>query len=350
MVTPVTIADRRIGPGEPCFIIAEAGVNHNGDLELAKQLIDIAVEAKADAVKFQTFQAERLASAEAPKARYQLETTDAHESQVEMLRRLELSPEAHQRLAAYCRERDIVFLSTPFDEASADLLGDLGVAAFKISSGDLTNLPLLIHVAKKGQPIILSTGMSTLEEVHEAVQALRSAKVVALILLHCVSSYPADPSDINLRAIQTLAEAFDVPVGYSDHTIGLEVSFAAVALGARVIEKHVTLDRALSGPDHRMSLEPAELTALVRGIRNVESALGNGKKVPASSEFEVAAIARKSLVAARHIPLGSTLTEELIAIKRPGTGLSPAMLKSVVGRRVRQEVPAGTVLTRDMVG
>ena len=345
----VEIAGRPVGPGHPCFIIAEAGVNHNGDLNQAKQLIDAASEAKADAVKFQTFKAERVASASAPKAAYQLQRTDRRESQREMLRRLELSEEAHRELIAYCAARGILFLSTPFEEASADLLERVGVCAFKIPSGEITNLPLLEHVARKGKPMIVSTGMSTLAEVEAAVRSIQAAGNGALVLLQCVSNYPADPSDANLRAMRTMADAFTRPVGYSDHTPGIEVALAAVALGACVIEKHLTLDRALPGPDHHASLEPAEFSALVRGVRTVEAALGHGRKEPASSEAATAAVARKSLVAARHIPRGTPLTQELLSIKRPGTGLPPSALSVVLGRKAAQEIPAETVLTWEMV-
>lgn len=347
--SPVTIAGRQIGSGQPCFIIAEAGVNHNGDIALAKRLVDAAVTAQADAVKFQTFKANRLATACAPKARYQLEQTDRQESHVEMLQRLELSEQAHREVSSYCRHRGIVFLSTPFDESSADFLEGLGVPAFKIPSGELTNLPLLAHIARKGRPMIVSTGMATLEEVGAAVETIRREGTAQLLLLHCVSNYPANPAEANLRAMQTMAEAFGLPVGYSDHTPGIEVALAAVALGSCVIEKHFTLDRELPGPDHLASVEPGALAALVRGIRTVETALGHGRKEPAPSEADVAIAARKSLVAAQRIPQGSRLTRELIAIKRPGTGLPPAMLEQVVGRVATEDIPADTVLTLEML-
>jgi N-acetylneuraminate synthase len=263
----IQVGNKLIGPGQPVFVIAEAGVNHNGDLKLARALIDVAVEAGADAVKFQTFRAERLATPDAPKAEYQVQTTGNAESQFEMLRRLELSADAHRELQAYCHERGIIFLSTPFDEEAVDLLDESGVAAFKISSGDLTNSPLLEHVASKGKPVILSTGMSELSELIEAVSVLNTAGCENPVLLHCVSNYPADPAEVNLRAMQTMRSAFDVPVGFSDHTQGIDVALAAVALGACVIEKHFTLDRTMPGPDHRASLEPTELRELVRSIR-----------------------------------------------------------------------------------
>ena len=349
MVTTVRIGGHTIGPGYPCFVVAEAGVNHNGEPEKTFRLVDAAVRAGADAVKFQTFTAEQLATRDAPKAGYQAEVTGSGESQFEMLRRLELSAEAHRELLAYSRQHGILFMSTPFGEDSADLLDELGIAVFKIPSGEITNLPFLAHVARKGKPMIISTGMATLGEVETAMRVVRDAGARDLVLLHCVSNYPARPSDVNLRAMETMAAVFEVPVGYSDHTAGMEVALAAVALGACVLEKHVTLDRSLPGPDHRASLEPAEFAALVTGIRTVEGALGNGCKEPAASEAEMAAVARKSLVAARHIPAGSKLTEEMLAAKRPGTGLPPAMRSQLLGRVVSRDIPAGTLLTLDMI-
>lgn len=349
MVTPIEIAGRRVGPDQPCFIIAEAGVNHNGDQKLAKQLVDVAVEVGADAVKFQTFNAERLVTPDAPKATYQLETTAASESQLEMLRRLELSPEVQRELMDYCRQRGILFMSTPFDEESADFLAELPVEVFKIPSGEITNLPFLGHVARKGKPMMVSTGMSNLGEVETAVRTIHTAGNQDLVLLHCVSNYPAQPRDANLRAMLTMAAEFSVPVGYSDHTPGIEVALAAVALGACVIEKHFTLDRTLPGPDHQASLEPQELDALVRGIRTVESALGHGRKEPAASEADIAAVARKSLVAARDMPAGVRLTDEMIAVRRPGTGLPPAMRRHIVGLTAKQDISAGALLTLEML-
>ncbi len=345
----IEVAGRKIGPGQPCFIIAEAGVNHNGDIRLAKRLIDVAAEARADAVKFQTFKADRLASVGAPKAAYQRNLSDAGSSQRDMLSGLELSPAAHVELQGYCQERGLVFLSTPFDEESSELLDQMGVPLFKIGSGEITNLPFLRIIAKRGKPIILSTGMSYLSEVDAAVRAIREAGCEQLILLHCVSSYPANPADANLRAMKTLETVFGTPAGYSDHTLGLETALASVALGASVLEKHFTLDRSLPGPDHRASLEPQELAAMVRAVRIVESTLGHGRKEPTASEQDTAAAARKSLVAARDIPAGSKLTEESIAIKRPGTGLPPGMLPRLVGRTVRTQIPADTLITLEML-
>ena len=343
------IGEKEVGFDRPSFIIAEAGVNHNGSVETAKQLIDAAVGAGADAVKFQTFKPEQLVSPAAPKAAYQRRTTDAAESQLEMLQKLELSLEAHRDLQAYCQERGVLFMSTPFDEGSVDLLAELGVPVFKIGSGEVTNWPFLTYIAGKGKPIIFSTGMAYLSEVDEAVRVIRDAGNDQLVLLHCVSNYPADPRDVNLHAMHTMKAAFHLPVGYSDHTPGVEVALAAVALGACVIEKHFTLDRQLPGPDHRASLEPDELKAMVRGIRLVEQALGSGRKVPAPSEADTTRVARRSLVAARDIAAGTVLTEEDLAVKRPGTGLPPAMRPYVIGRTARTAIPAGTLIRLEML-
>jgi N,N'-diacetyllegionaminate synthase len=348
-IRPVAIGDRLVGPGHPCFVIAEAGVNHNGDLNLARRLVDAAVAAGADAIKFQTFSAERLVTRAAPKAEYQIRTTDAHESQFEMLERLELDAEAHLDLVRYCRGRGILFLSTPFDEESCDLLDSLGVPAFKIGSGDLTNVFLLRDAADRGKPLIVSTGMATLNEVARAVDAVRQQGCHDLVLLHCVSNYPADPADANLRAITTLREAFGVPVGFSDHTDGDTVALAAVALGACVVEKHLTLDRQLAGPDHQASVEQGELTAMIRRIRSVEAALGDGRKAPRTSETSVSAVARRSLVAARFIAAGTILERDMMAVRRPGTGLGPEQLNSLVGKRALRDVPEGALLEWEMV-
>jgi len=345
----VHIGGRAVGPGRPCFVIAEAGVNHNGDVAQAHRLVDAAVEAKADAVKFQTFSADRLASTTAPKAEYQQQTTDPAESQQEMLRRLELSASAHRELLEHCREKDLAFLSSPFDQACADLLEEMDVPAFKIPSGEITNLSYLKHIAAKGRPMVVSTGMANLSEVEAAVEAVRSVGEPGIVLLHCVSNYPADPADVNLRAMHTMQQAFGVPVGYSDHVPRNEVAFAAVALGACVVEKHFTLDHSLPGPDHKASLEPNELAALVEGVRMIERALGDGRKRPAASEADTAAVARKSLVAAHEIPAGTVLTEAMIAVKRPGTGLPPVMQPHLVGRTARETILADALLTLEML-
>ncbi len=344
----INIANKKIGPGYPCMIIAEAGVNHNGRLDMACQLIDVAVEAGADAVKFQTFRAERLLISGAPKADYQIKATSRNESQYEMLESLELSPEIHQELMSYCLHKDILFMSSPFDKESADLLKKLNVAAYKIPSGEITNLSLLNHVARKGLPMIISTGMASLTEVKEAVKVVKACGNEEILLLHCVSNYPTNPVDANLLAIKTMTQELSVPVGYSDHTMGSEVSLAAVALGACVIEKHFTLDRSQHGPDHHISLEPDELAGLVRSIRVVESALGHGRKEPALVEEEVAAVARRSLVAAKEISAGSAVTEDMISFRRPGTGLPPSMCNNLIGKIVRQDVKIGTLFTLEM--
>lgn len=349
VVSTIYIKERPIGPGHPCFIIGEAGVNHNGNLEMALRLVDAAVEAGVDAVKFQTFSTERVMTRSAPKAGYQLETTGDSGNQFDMVRQLELPPEAFVELNSYCGERNILFLSSPFDEISADLLEELGIAAFKVPSGEITNLPFLTHLASKRKPMIVSTGMSNLSEVAAAVRTIEKAGNQDLVLLQCTSNYPANPGDANLRAMLTMEAAFDVPAGYSDHTPGMHVPLAAIALGACVLEKHFTLNRSLPGPDHLASLEPEELTDLVNGIRIVEASLGSGRKEPSDSEANTALVARKSLVAAQDITAGSTITGELIAIKRPGAGLLPSMLPYVVGRSVRVDIAEDTLITLEML-
>lgn len=345
----IEVDHRLIGRNQPCFIIAEAGVNHNGNLMMALELVDAAVAAKADAVKFQTFKAEAVISTSAPKADYQLRTTGAVDSQLEMAKRLELSYDQFGEIKAYCNRRGILFLSTPFDHDSADFLDELGVSAFKIPSGEITNFPFLEHIARMGKPLILSTGMSYLDEVGEALCVVRAAGNREVVLLHCVSNYPAESADTNLRAMQTMANAFGVPVGYSDHTLGVEVALAAVALGACVVEKHFTLDCSLPGPDHGASMEPDDLSALVKGIRIVEGALGHGRKEPAPSEANTADVARRSLVAACDIAEGTILMEQHIAIKRPGTGLAPSLRKGLVGRKSRRFIPVDALLSLEML-
>jgi N,N'-diacetyllegionaminate synthase len=310
-------------------------VNHNGSLELALRLVDAAKASGADAVKFQSFRADSLATASAHKAAYQERTVPNSESQLEMLRRLQLDAKAHRRVIEYCKEVGIEFLSSPFDNESADLLESMNVAMYKIPSGEITNIPFLEYLARKQKPLILSTGMSTLGEVEEAVHAIDSAAHVPLTLLHCVTEYPAPYPAVNLRAMNTLKQAFGLPVGYSDHTPGTEIAIAATALGAEVIEKHFTLDRSLPGPDHAASLEPNELKQMVTAIRHVESALGDGIKAPAPCEIPNITVARKSIVAAHYLPSGHKLSGQDLSIKRPGTGLGPKLLASVVGRTLR---------------
>jgi N,N'-diacetyllegionaminate synthase len=317
------------------LIIAEAGVNHNGDLTLARQLIDVAAAAGADRVKFQTFSADRLVTVSADKAPYQARATGSEESQHAMLRRLELSRAMHVELIGHCTARGIEFFSTGFDAASVDLLAELGASSFKIPSGEITNLPYLRHVGRYGKPVILSTGMSSLGEIEAALAVLEQSGTPRnhITVLHCTTEYPAPMAEVNLRAMLTIRDAFGVAVGYSDHTPGIEVAIAAVALGAEVIEKHFTLDRALPGPDHKASLEPAELHALVKTIRNVELALGDGVKRPTASELSNRPIGRRSIVAAKAIEPGELFSEDNLTTKRPGTGLSPMRWDEVLGRK-----------------
>ena len=342
-----TVAGRAIGDGAPVFIVAEAGVNHNGDMSLARRLVEAAADAGADAVKFQTFSTDALVSREAPKATYQRESTGDGENQRDMLARLELTADQHAELQQRCGKRGLVFFSAPFDERAADALESLDVPLFKIPSGEITNLPLLRHIAAKGRPVILSTGMSTVDEVETAVAVIRDSGDPPLALLHCLSAYPAPAAEVNLRAMDVLRQRFGVPVGLSDHTPGIEVAVAAVARGARIVEKHLTLDKTLPGPDHRASLDPAEFAALVRAIRSVESALGDGEKRPMPSEMDTRRVARKSLVAARAIRAGERLTAELIRVKRPGTGIQPAELERALGRAVKRALAADQVIGWD---
>lgn len=317
-------------------IIAEAGVNHNGSLELARQLIDKAAMAGADIVKFQTFKAERLVSKYAKKADYQKRTTNVDESQYCMIKKLELDFNAHLDLIRYAKEKGIVFLSTAFDIESAELLNTLGLSIFKIPSGEITNLPYLQKIGSFGKKVILSTGMANLGEIEYALNVLREAGTSEFIVLHCNTEYPTPMEDVNLLAMNTIKCAFDVQVGYSDHTLGIEIPIAAVALGARVIEKHFTLDRNMEGPDHKASLEPNELKQMITSIRNIEMALGTGIKAPSNSEMKNRAIARKSIVAIKVINEGEIFTEENIAIKRPGDGISPVRWYEIIGKRARR--------------
>lgn len=317
------------------LIIAEAGVNHNGDMSLAKELIAAAAEAGADLVKFQTFVAANIVSRSAPKAAYQKGATDPQESQQEMVRKLELTRENHLELIAECENQGIGFFSTAFDQDSTDLLEELGGGDIvKVPSGELTNLPYLRHLTRQGKHVLLSTGMANLGEIEAAINVVEQAGTPRekITVLHCTTEYPTPMEDVNLRAMVNIGKAFSVSVGYSDHTPGIEVPIAAVALGATVIEKHFTLDRTLPGPDHRASLEPDELKAMVQGIRNIEKALGDGIKRPSPSERKNKPIARKSLVAACPIKAGEAFTEENLMAKRPGTGISPMRWDEVIGR------------------
>jgi N,N'-diacetyllegionaminate synthase len=326
-------------------IIAEAGVNHNGDLNLAKKLIDVASDAGADFVKFQTFKALNLVTKDAKKASYQL-AANSQESQHDMLRRLELTEEMHYELLDYCSSRKIGFLSTAFDIQSVDFLLNLGQKFFKIPSGEIDNLPYLRHIGKLGLPIFLSTGMSTMDDIQLAIGALEGAGVSRdrIVVLHCTTEYPAPMNDVNLRAMLTIKNAFNVVVGYSDHTLGIEVAIAAVAMGAKVIEKHFTLDRNLAGPDHKASLEPEELRTMILAIRNIEIALGNDLKAPTSNELSNKLVSRKSIVASRTINIGDVFTVENIAAKRPGTGISPMRWDEIIGQRAKRAFSADDLI------
>ncbi len=329
------------------LIIAEAGVNHNGDIELAKKLVDAAVNAGADLVKFQTFNAEQLATRNAPKANYQTLTTDESQSQLAMLRQLELTKEMHKTLIAFCDSRHIEFFSTGFDIESLNYLASLGTKRFKIPSGEITNLPYLRIVGSYGKSVILSTGMSTLGEIESALHEMEKAGTqrTQITVLHCNTEYPTPMYDVNLRAMCTIRDALGVAVGYSDHTPGIEVPVAAVALGATVIEKHLTLDRNLPGPDHKASLEPDEFAAMVRSIRNIEQSMGDGIKRPSSSEAKNKPIARKSLVAAKPIRAGDQFTAENITAKRPASGISPMRWDEVIGRVAKRDFAADELIS-----
>jgi N,N'-diacetyllegionaminate synthase len=313
------------------FVIAEAGVNHNGNREIARQMIDEAVKFKADAIKFQTFRSEYVISKYAQKAAYQRKTTNAEESQLEMVKRLELTHDEFRDLKEYCNKKSILFLSTPFDLVSIDFLQSIGIAMWKIPSGEITNLPYLIKIAKTGKPVILSTGMSTLEEVKTAIDILRQNGSGEVTVLHCNTEYPTPYEDVNLKAMQTIHNELGVKVGYSDHTSGIEVPIAAVAMGAVIVEKHFTLDKNMIGPDHKASLEPHEFAAMVQAIRNIEKSLGTGGKKPSPSEIKNLPIARKSIVAVRDIAKGEKFAEDNITVKRPGNGISPMRWFEVLG-------------------
>ncbi len=343
----VSIGRRKIGGGFPVFVIAEAGVNHNGKLPLAKKLVDAAKNAGADAVKFQTFKAEKLAARRAPLAAYQKK--EGAQSQREMLRALELSENDFRELFHHAKKKNMLFLSTPFDEESADFLDSLGARAFKVGSGELTNLPLLSHLAKKKKPVILSTGMAVLSEIKDAVAALERDGCADIVLLHCVSSYPAPLEACNVRAVKTLEKTFHVPCGFSDHTTGFEAGCAAVALGARCIEKHFTLDSSLPGPDHKMSLEPHELARYIQSLHDVEASLGDGTKKPAPCENDVRRIARKSVVSARDIVKGERIVQTMLCMKRPGTGIMPRDVKKVIGKIAKKNIPADTLIKWSMM-
>lgn len=321
------------------FIIAEAGVNHNGSIELAKKLIDVASEAGADAVKFQTFKAEKLVSKKAIKAEYQKKATDSDESQFDMLKKLELDLDTHIKLIDYCKNKNIIFLSTPFDHDSISLLDSLGLEIFKIPSGEITNLPYLREIGSLSKKVILSTGMADIGEIEDALDVLVEAGTLNsdITVLHANTMYPTPMEDVNLRAMLTIGNTFDVAYGYSDHTLGIEVNIAAVAMGASIIEKHFTLDKNMKGPDHKASLEPSELKEMVKSIRNIEIALGSSLKKPSPSEIPNMAIGRKSIITTSPIKKGEVFNEKNIAIKRPGTGMSPMKWDEVLGTVAKKD-------------
>ncbi len=321
------------------IIIAEAGVNHNGNIELAKKLIDVAAKAGVDYVKFQTFKAELAISKNAIKAEYQKQNTDTEESQFDMIKKLELNKKSHIELIDYCNKRNIKFISSPFDLESIDLLYELNVPLYKIPSGEITNYPYLKRIAEKKLPVIMSTGMANMLEIGDALDILlkNGLQKTQITILHANTEYPTPMQDVNLKAMLTIKNEFDVEVGYSDHTNGIEVSIAAAALGAKVIEKHFTLDKTMKGPDHKASLEPKELIAMVKAIRNIEIALGSGVKKPSPSETKNIPIARKSIVAKQNIKKGTIFSEENITVKRPGTGISPMRWNDILGQQANKD-------------
>lgn len=345
----ISLGGRRVGDGHPCYVIAEAGSNHNRDLDMARRLIEVAAEARADAVKFQTFSGRTLYSSRAPRFDYLAGVSD--KSPAELLESLELPRHWQPVLAEHARECGIEFLSSPFDNEAVDELDQLGVAAFKVASFELVDLPLIRYIGERRRPVILSTGMATMGEIEEALEAARAGGTHQMALLQCASVYPAPPSSMNLRALQTLKAAFRVPVGLSDHSLGIHIPVAAVALGADLVEKHFTLDRSLPGPDHSFAVEPVELRQLVEQVREVEAALGDGTKrgpTPAEAE-EMFAKARRSVVAAERIPEGTRIEQAMLTVKRPGFGIKPRLIEAVVGRTASTTIEEDEVITWDMV-
>lgn len=328
------------------FIIAEAGVNHNGQISLAKEMVDVSLDAGADAIKFQSFVTEDLVTQDAPKAEYQKINDGAASSQFEMLKRLELSAEGQRELFAYCRQKGIIFLSSPFDEKSVDILNAMGLAVFKIPSSEVTNLPYLRKIGRLKKKVILSSGMATLKEIAGALNVLTQSGTAKknITILHCHSDYPTDFKDINLKAMNTIKVKFGVDVGFSDHSLGIEIPIAAAALGAKVIEKHFTLDKNMEGPDHKASLSPTEFKAMVQGIRHVELALGSGEKKPSSVELKNKLIMRKGIVAKKSICKGEMFKNDNLAVKRPEQGLSPMLWDRVIGKKAKKDFKANEVI------
>ena len=344
------IGNKLVGENAPCLIIAEAGSNYNGSLEIAKKLVDAAVEAHADVVKFQTFKADLIVTKSTPKAQYQKQGENDGQSYYDLLKWLEIPDEDWRKLKQYCEQKGIIFMSTPHSGSwSVDLLEELGVPAYKLGSGDLTNLPFLEYVAKKGKPMIISTGMAVMAEIKEAVETIHAAGNYQLAVLQCTTSYPLEIEDVNLRAMDTISQEVGTIVGFSDHTLENEAALAAVARGAKIIEKHFTIDKNLPGPDHKASATPEEFRELVTGIRKVEKALGSAEKIPTAIEQEIAKIARKSIFAAKYIPTGTLITEDMLAIKRPGTGLLPKQLNEVIGKRAKEDLSPDTIISWEML-
>ncbi len=349
MSKTIKLRRKTIGEGAPVFIVAEAGVNHNGDTELALELVRQAKKSGADCVKFQTFKAGTVTTRQSPKAAYQLKTTDPQESQFEMLKKLELSENIYPRLISLCQELDIQFLSTPYHFSDVDFLNGLNVDAFKIASGQLVESPFLKYIAKLNKPIILSTGMSTVEEIRESLEAVRTTGNDQVILLQCTTNYPSAIEDANLRAMVSMRDDLNVLVGYSDHTQSHFSAYTAVALGAVIVEKHFTLDRTLPGPDHSSSLEPDEFRNLVRGIREIEKALGSPMKKPTAAELKNLTWMRRSIAAMKDIPAGMMIRRDDLVFKRPATGLQPKMLEEIVGKRAKKNIQKDTILTEELI-
>lgn len=344
----IRIGSRWVGEHHPCFIIAEAGINHNGDIKIAKRMIDAAKRAGVDAVKFQTFKTKNLVTKNAKTAEHQ--TDSKGKSQYEILKSFELKEDDFVKLSKYAKEKGIMFLSSPFDRESVDLLEKLKVPAFKIASSEITNFPLLRYIARKRKPIILSTGMANLDEIREALDVIFNEGNKEVILLHCISAYPAKMEELNLRAIESLKRSFNLPVGFSDHTENILASLVAVAVGACVVEKHFTLDKNLPGPDHKFSLEPDELKEMVRTIRLVECSLGDGIKKPTKSEEKIKKFVRRSIVARTKITRGTIIKREMLDVKRPSGGIEPKYINAIIGKRAKRDIKEDEIITWDMIG
>lgn len=341
----IHICEKIIGVNSPIFLIAEAGVNHNGDLSIAKRLIDIASEVKADAIKFQTFKAEELLLKNTSKVEYQKTNTDIKENFYEMIKKYEFTKEDFQSIVNYCKEKNIIFLSTPFDHSSVQWLEEFNVPAYKVGSGDMNNFPLLKLICSKRKPIFISTGMATLKEVKETIEFIRSNNIEEIVLFQCTTDYPTSLEDVNLNVIDTYKNEFsNLLIGFSDHSLGITASIGAAAKGVKVIEKHFTLDKEMKGPDHKASLDPKELKEWVEQIRALEKALGTFEKKPSKAELNIAKIARKSIVSIKTLNKGDVLNENNVAIKRPGDGISPVEFEKIIGKRVKRNISTDTVI------